>query len=130
MLKKIYNILTMILLQCVVYMIMFILYPFSAKFLGKVIATILMIAEVLVIYLYSAYKMKFSVLARMIGIIPLWFLAAVYHSHQLFGIGDGRFGFDVFPAYLDALIFSIIMFIIQNILFFIMCIRNKCNNKK
>lgn len=59
----------------------------------------------------------------------MWLLATLYHHHELFNITDG-FILDITPAWVDALVFSFLLFIVQFIIYIIIkIIKNNINKK-
>ena len=62
---------------------------------------------------FSVLKLVPKIGYWLLGVIILWILILVYHPRDLYGIGGGNYVLDLFPSYIDALLFALIIFLVQ-----------------
>lgn len=105
--------------QIFIYIVLFLGFSFLwEKLDDDNIALVIVIIISIFIYSFIYYKTNFKFYYWLVGILPMWFLATLYHPHNLFGISDGGV-LDWTPASFDALIFSFLLLIVQYIIYFI-----------
>ena len=105
--------------QIFIYIVLFLGFSFLwEKLDDDNIALVIVIIISIFIYSFIYYKTNFKFYYWLVGILPMWFLATLYHPHHLFGISDGGV-LDWTPASFDALIFSFLLLIVQYIIYFI-----------
>lgn len=118
--KNIKKILLVLITQVFVYIILFLGFSFLWRKLNfdNNIALTIVITTSILIYTFIYYKTNFKFYYWILGILPMWFLATIYHPHDLFGISNGG-TLDMTTACFDALFFSILLLFIQYIIYFI-----------
>ena len=114
------KILLILITQIFVYIVLFLGFSFLWKKLNfnNNIAFTVVIGISILIYTFVYYKLNFKFRNWLLGILPMWFLSSIYHPHDLFGISDGG-TLDWTSASFDALVFSILLLIVQYIIYFI-----------
>ena len=114
------KILLILITQIFVYIVLFLGFSFLWRKLDfdHNIAFTAVIAISILIYIFVYYKINFKFRNWLLGIFPMWFLATIYHPHDLFWISDDD-TLDWTTASFDALVFSILLLIIQYIIYFI-----------
>ena len=119
--KHLKNILIVLATQITIYIILFIGFSFLWKTLNidNNISLTLVISLAILIYICICTKTSFKFYYWLLGIIPMTFLATIYHPHDLFGISNGG-TLDFTPAIFDSFIFSVLLCLIQYIIYLIL----------
>lgn len=114
------NIVIVFITQIIIYLILFIGFSFLWKNLNidNNISLTLVIISAIIIYIGVCYKIDFKFYYWLLGIIPMTFLASIYHPHDLFGISNGG-DLDFTSSFFDSFIFSIFLSLIQYIIYLI-----------
>ena len=123
------NVFAIVLVQIVVYLLMFVGFSY---FVHSNIENFLMaIVWIVVIAIYFGLIARFKCnwIELLIGIIPIWLLTYLYHPNNLYGISDGQTGLDVFSAGVDAFLFALSLYILQIIIKLVIRLSKKVARK-
>lgn len=120
------KILAVCLTQGVLYVILFIAIPhLMMRAVDDWIWISAVVLSAVIICRYAVVALVPKLRYWLFGMPILWGLILLYHPKDVYGISDGVFGLDLFPSYIDALIFSMGIFLLQCINKIIWALKNK-----
>lgn len=99
--------------QVIAYVFLFLIAGYIIKGHDDIIAFPIVFICTVAIYVISFVKYPVKLSRWLWGIPIMWGLIMLYCPGQAYGIAGTGSGFDPFPAWLDAIIFTVMLFLLQ-----------------